>query len=587
MTVLFQERFDCRHGDLPCGWFVERNSDLAASGIRRGEGCIELLSAGNKFIPVIPDVHDCTVDFKVGVNYLMGKSFGFYVCFRYDALLRRGEAIRVRCSEEAAKLTIDYGRFLANRFEVLETRELPSPEAKKLDRPFKVQLDVCGKLLRVTVAGCITEFAIPSGSVGKVALARMHFFDVMKILSFRITTNEKTTARSSRSFTVPIAQQATMYPLFCDVSLLDFGDCMEARLSFRGGVAETEPGEGNYHVARADLFNRPFLKVITANAMEEYVVYDEEFVNVVKHLVPDYFYKVLHKRAPWPLKRSVRFIKPYGAFDLAVGFESFCHSTMRNYAQAPTETMFTLAGKILHSGVGISDGKVVATFLSNPKKQFASRLPKKDPRLKVDGLEDLFGVRDTGKDASVTQVIAVGDFMEDFDGERLEFCTEPHCKGHYAANGCKVLLEGKTDTATMPVLTIKENGAAKAVLFTVPPQLVRPDELHERLEYARDSISRFINAAAQTVMGMLAKPEVTVNGGRLIAYHSTNGDDVIIMENPDKRETVTIDMTISELTSKPIITFWDKPYFVVSKDKNALQLRVRLPKEECAVIVIK
>ena len=86
---------------------------------------------------------------------------------------------------------------------------------------------------------------------------------------------------------------------------------------------------------------------------------------------------------------------------------------------------------------------------------------------------------------------------------------------------------------------------------------------------------------------MLAKPEVTVNGGRLIAYHSTNGDDVIIMENPDKRETVTIDMTISELTSKPIITFWDKPYFVVSKDKNALQLRVRLPKEECAVIVIK
>ena len=102
MTVLFQEKFDCRHGDLPCGWFVERNSDLTASGIRRGEGCIELLSAGNKFIPVIPDVHDCTVDFKVGVNYSMGKSFGFYVCFRYDALLRRGEAVRIRCSEEAA-----------------------------------------------------------------------------------------------------------------------------------------------------------------------------------------------------------------------------------------------------------------------------------------------------------------------------------------------------------------------------------------------------------------------------------------------------------------------------------------------------
>ena len=75
MTELFQERFDCRHGDLPCGWFVERNSDLTASGIRRGDGCIELLSAGNKFIPVIPDIHDCSVEFTVGVNFSMGKSW--------------------------------------------------------------------------------------------------------------------------------------------------------------------------------------------------------------------------------------------------------------------------------------------------------------------------------------------------------------------------------------------------------------------------------------------------------------------------------------------------------------------------------
>ena len=1150
MTVLFQERFDCRHGDLPCGWFVERNSDLTASGIRRGEGCIELLSAGNKFIPVIPDVHDCTVDFKVGINYSMGKSFGFYVCFRYDALLRRGEAVRIRCSEEATKLTIEYGRFLANRFEAIESGEFPSPDAKKLDKPFNVRMEISGKSLRVSVAECTADFAISSGFVGKIALARMHFFDVMKLLSFRITTDEKLPALSSRSFTVPIAQQATMYPLYCDVKLLDFGDCMEACLSFRGGVAETEPGEGNYHVARADLFNRPFLKVITANATEEFVVYDEEFVNVVKHLVPDYFYKILHKRAPWPLKRSVRFMKPNGLFDLAVGFESFCHSTMRNYAQTPSETQFNLKGEVIYSGVGISSGKTVLSFLSNPKKWFASRLSKKDPRLKqaqgflaanhffmegetvnfridihgkdvlpmdfnvmladaclivsrflkftqemqecsvgtmhtqktvltieplknlapgsyhhrveskdpsaaplndycafevmskeagsppppilsglpylynshtetrglltdgfdvwqgasmdephyiscanflpaaarqfdisptvhaygreyfcwlgtrcldkhlvkdnldllpkgdyvncfdelvqrnvtwrhvytgwiletfirfakqtkdpaydipaletllkegkyldsetftymaehhwekwldvinkeqckcaakllskmrqynprlqyatygpahiyaghykgpefirmlqlenemlapdmlgfmqfedypfacdyglergvyfltacllvapesriypeiytqggiqgcpdgavyyahppfgqrnsnvpvrmtrqvyefalasafysngsvrywhrcgfqacgftrpwfeallkgwrivrdyppakpmrspvfisshesrrahesyvaespydiipdvrntaaevvpyayehwrrsggtagalawldevenlspddvdflvlpplkgvpkkalatiralhkkgvnllafedVDGLEDLFGVHDTGKDSSVLKVSAVGDFMAVFDGEHMELCTEPQCKGHYDADDCKVLLEGTTIDSCIPILTVKKNGAAKAALFTVPPQLVRADELHERLGYGRDSISRFIDGSAQTVMGMLAKPEVTVNGGRLIAYHSINGSNVIIVENPNKTETVTIDVAISKNASQHKKVSCDQPLFVLGEDNHTLRLRVRLPKEECAVI---
>ena len=242
-------------------------------------------------------------------------------------------------------------------------------------------LEVSGGSARVSLAGVAADFTVPAG-VGKVALSRLHFFDVMKVLSFRILTGERSVAMSRSAFTVPVARQATMYPIFCDVTLLDFGDCMEARLAFRGGVAETEPGEGDYHVARADLFSRPYLKVITANSVEEFVVYDAEFVNVVKHLVPDYFYTILHRRAPWPLRRMVRFMKPHGAFDLAVGFESFCHSTMRSYAQAPAETVFNLTGGVIYSGVGISGGKVVTTFLSNPRKRLASRLPSGDPRLR-------------------------------------------------------------------------------------------------------------------------------------------------------------------------------------------------------------
>ncbi|MBO4619156.1 MAG: hypothetical protein J5654_03515 [Victivallales bacterium] len=120
MATLFQERFDCRKGDLPCGWLVERNSDLTASGLRLGSGCIELLSAGNKFIPVIPDVRDCRIEFKVSINYLMGRSFGFLVCFRYDVRRRVGSAVRICCSEESA-LTIEVGRMVANRFQAIAT----------------------------------------------------------------------------------------------------------------------------------------------------------------------------------------------------------------------------------------------------------------------------------------------------------------------------------------------------------------------------------------------------------------------------------------------------------------------------------
>ena len=225
-----------------------------------------------------------------------------------------------------------------------------------------------------------------------------------------------------------------------------------------------------------------------------------------------------------------------------------------------------------------------------PKKALATirALHKKGVNLlafeDVDGLEDLFGVHDTGKDSSVLKVSAVGDFMAVFDGEHMELCTEPQCKGHYDADDCKVLLEGTTIDSCIPILTVKKNGAAKAALFTVPPQLVRADELHERLGYGRDSISRFIDGSAQTVMGMLAKPEVTVNGGRLIAYHSINGSNVIIVENPNKTETVTIDVAISKNASQHKKVSCDQPLFVLGEDNHTLRLRVRLPKEECAVI---
>ncbi|MBR6374238.1 MAG: hypothetical protein IKS20_13750, partial [Victivallales bacterium] len=99
---IFHESFDTETNGLPGGWRVECNSNLAeVPAIRLGENCIELLSAGNKYLPIIPDVQDFQVKTRLSFNYACAEcggegTFGVTLAFRYDAKYRRGQSLRLR-----------------------------------------------------------------------------------------------------------------------------------------------------------------------------------------------------------------------------------------------------------------------------------------------------------------------------------------------------------------------------------------------------------------------------------------------------------------------------------------------------------
>ena len=60
--VSFYEDFLSENDSLPGLWQVEQNSDLPqVPAFRYGENCIEFLSEGNKYLPVIPSISDFTL----------------------------------------------------------------------------------------------------------------------------------------------------------------------------------------------------------------------------------------------------------------------------------------------------------------------------------------------------------------------------------------------------------------------------------------------------------------------------------------------------------------------------------------------
>ncbi len=379
MKRLFFETFESKKDHLPGGWIIEKNSDLSIPSLEYTHDSIRLLSAGNKYIPVIPDISGGRVRFTAGINFTVAEHFAILVSFRYDLKTRRGEAVRILRKEGEQETVVEYGDMKANRFTPEQSRKIRMSDSV-LEQPFKIEVDFREEKLRVKVADAAASFRIqPSGS-GKIALSREHFFDILKITSFEIETEEESVCKGEKKFRIPLPDEPTLYPIFCDVILRDFGNCMDAELTFSGGVPETPIGEGNYHVMRADLLTNPFLKVLTARSMEKYTVYEGQIVLVVEKLAPAFFYQVLHKKVDWPFKRSVRFLKPEEPFNLAVGFDEYCHTTLKNLAQRPSETIFDPKGKILYSGLGVTEETRKLEFLSQPDKQILSLLPKNDPR---------------------------------------------------------------------------------------------------------------------------------------------------------------------------------------------------------------
>ena len=378
---LYTETFSTETGGLPGGWHVEQNTDMPqVPAIQCGDHCVELLSAGNKFLPVIPDTDDCRVRFSVKINYAAAEQFGFTVCFRYDTFSGCGQYVRFLNPYKSDEFTVEYGTTALNYFTPADVRTIPADKAQ-FGQIMDFELVVQGTLLKVKIYNREEiSFKIRKGT-GKIAFSREHFWDVLKITHLEIEGKLPEKTAKPISFTVPLPDAPTWYPIFCDVTLTDYGNCLDAALSFHGGVAETEAGEGNYHCMRADLLTRPYLKVLTADQTEKHVVYEKTLVLVPPGIAPKYLYMIIYEKPDWPFRRKVRFMKPAGEFDLAVGFENYHHNTLPDLEMDNAETVFTPRGKILYSGQGVADtGKALIRFRSRPDKEILKKLPKDDPR---------------------------------------------------------------------------------------------------------------------------------------------------------------------------------------------------------------
>ena len=249
--------------------------------------------------------------------------------------------------------------------------------------------------------------ALPgAGKAGKIALSREHFYDILSVTSFKIWSDD-VPAIPGKTFRIPMPANHTMHPIFCDCTLKDYGNCMDMEMTLSGGVKATPIGEGNYHAMRVDFMKDFFLKVLTASETQTYIVYKGDIILVNDKLAPLFMFKIFHKKPDWPLTRRVRFIKPQGKFDLAVGFEMY-RTNIGELGQTPSETVIDLNGKVLSSGTGISSGKLFTEFLSQEKKAFAPKIPKNQPRYKqaleflknnhffMEGEEPKFQIRLTG-----------------------------------------------------------------------------------------------------------------------------------------------------------------------------------------------
>ena len=87
-------------------------------------------------------------------------------------------------------------------------------------------------------------------------------------------------------------------------------------------------------------------------------------------------------------------------------------------------------------------------------------------------------------------------------------------------------------------------------------------------------------------MKKMSDAEVTSTEGRLIAYHSGKGADVVIVTNPDEEAVFTPEITIRKQKGRRKIVSSDKPFFLLEDTPAFLKARVRLEPEETAVFIL-
>ena len=381
-SVLFEEDFDVLQGTLPANWHVEKNTGLPTSAWVGHEGSFDLLSAGNKYIPVIPDVKDVSIEIGFSVNYRVAHAFEFMLIFHYDLFRREGDTVRLSCKGEPAKYTVEFGRVADNIFTPISSMAHDGIASETLlgAKAMFARLECVGAKATVSFAGIDDSFEFETAKTGKVCLAREHFLDLFTVSQFKVSVPELPVGTNRRNVRVQLPEESSPNPIYCDLELEDFGDCTCGTVTLSGGVRDTPPGEGDYHVMRADILTNPYFKVLYGGNAAKYTLFPGDAILAQDEMTPSYFYEILHRRPQWPLKRKIAFFRQDGKPFFAVGADTCLNTTTYNSALTPGETLFSEDGKVVYSGKAISELVSKIVFKSQPDKEIIERLPKDDPR---------------------------------------------------------------------------------------------------------------------------------------------------------------------------------------------------------------
>jgi hypothetical protein len=136
---------------------------------------------------------------------------------------------------------------------------------------------------------------------------------------------------------------------------------------------------------------------------------------------------------------------------------------------------------------------------------------------------------------------------------------------------------------------LNQTPSGKAVLFNIPPTVVRRDSFYERVAYGRNSVSGLMNRAVAMMQRNLGAPAVTTTAGKLVAFEAQNGDYHIIVEEdafPDEPSQISPLVTIRLLDASKKNISCDKPFDRVFAVGDVVKIRLQLDVHECAVMTI-
>jgi hypothetical protein len=215
----------------------------------------------------------------------------------------------------------------------------------------------------------------------------------------------------------------------------------------------------------------------------------------------------------------------------------------------------------------------------------------------VKGLEDLFGVIEFPEPVRINHLTLCQDSCLgkalSSEGINLEEETEhPLCKANYALEEAEVLITGRTKDSdeVYPVLTVKENSKAEAVLFTVPPTVVKRSYLKENVSYGNESLSTLMNRATAIVMRNLGDHDVETTEGKLIGFYDAGGDAHIIIEEdalPGTPQEIDPLITINFPNLKEEMISAEIPFSIVDINSESAKIRLHLEENECVMIHVK